>query len=88
MVLDQSVYQSIQNPSSPSVFSVDATAIATIASVPAVAAVAAAANPAIAAIPHGWCHHRRPSSRIVVAISVTNYHAPCLTTPHLTLPPL
>ena len=47
MVLDQSMYQSIQNPSSPGVFSVAAAAIATIASVPADAAVAAAATPAM-----------------------------------------
>ncbi len=54
MVLDQSMYQSIQNPLSPRVFSVAAAAIATIASVPVFATVAAAATPAVAAIPHCW----------------------------------
>ena len=69
MVLDQSMYQSIQNPLSPGVFSVAAAAIATIASVPAFATVAATATPAIAAIPHCWCHRHCPSSPVVVAIS-------------------
>ena len=72
MVLDQSMYQSIQNSSSPGVFSV-------AASVPAIATVAAATTPAIAAIPHCWCHFHCRSLPIVVAISVTYYHAPCLT---------
>ena len=69
MVLDQSMYQSIENPLSPSVFSIAAAAIATIASVPAFATVAATATPAIAAIPHCWSHHHRPLSPVVVAIS-------------------
>ena len=69
MVLDQSMYQSIQNPLSPSVFSVAAAAIATNASIPAFATVAAAATPAIAAISHCWCHHHCPSLPVVVAIS-------------------